>query len=249
LVAYLLREMLKMLKKIICLICTFICVFSLKEFAKAQVVVSNPSSLAEQIKEWADHIVNLRQQLEQARAQVAAMTGSRGMQNLGVMAFGTIMDNLPDNVNNIYSDAQNTVSKYAQAAQSIHNAYTGKINSMSANDALRFVQQQLNQKGSIDRAMVENIYNNAMRELTTLKRLNDQIDGTIDVKASADLQNRIQTHVGLLNAEQEKLQLLAMLQKSQDKIIQKQAEQARNKALWGRLDTSDVISTRDYNAW
>lgn len=205
----------------------------LTSVSNAQVVVTDPKALAEQVKEWADHIANLKQQLDQQIAQVQAMTGSRGMQGLVPSGFDDLMSNLPDDWKRVYSDGMNSASNYASAAQSLQRAFQNQVGNMGRMEALNFVRQQRMQKGFYDRAMVERVYSNAMREMSQLMDLNNQIDSTKDVKAATDLQNRIQTQIGAIKAESEKLQLMLMLQQSQDKILEAQQEYAQHQALWG----------------
>lgn len=215
---------------------------------KAQVVVTDPRLLSEQIKEWADHIANLKQQLDQQIAQVQAMTGSRGMQGLIPSGFDELMSNLPEDWKHVYSDGMNSASNYASAAQSLQNAFQNQVGNMDRMEALNFVRQQRMQKGFYDRAMVERVYNNAMLEMSQLMELNNQIDSTKDVKAATDLQNRIQTQIGAIKAESEKLQLMLMLQQSQDKILEAQQRYAQHQALWGNssLDYESPNRIPDY---
>ena len=81
--------------------------------------------------------------------------------------------------------------------------------------------------------MAQNAYNNEMAELNNIQELTNQIDSTTDMKQIADLQARIQTAQGAIQGEQTKLQLMAMLQTSQDKILQEQKQYAQKRFVLG----------------
>ncbi|MES3191869.1 type IV secretion system protein [Escherichia coli] len=100
-------------------------------------------------------------------------------------------------------------------------------------DYLQQCQQKLAEKGAYDRVMAQNAYNNEMAELNNIQELTNQIDSTTDMKQIADLQARIQTAQGAIQGEQTKLQLMAMLQTSQDKILQEQKQYAQKRFVLG----------------
>ncbi|XDJ36617.1 MAG: type IV secretion system protein (plasmid) [Burkholderia sp.] len=65
-----------------------------------------------------------------------------------------------------------------------------------------------------------------MRELNDIQALTDQINKTTTPKQIMDLQARIQTAQGAIQGEQAKLQLMAMAQQAQDKLLKAQQEEA-----------------------
>jgi type IV secretion system protein VirB5 len=130
--------------------------------------------------------------------------------------------NLPSNWNQVYADAMNSNSSVSGSASSILSSFQGQINGMGRTDALAFINQKLEEKGATDRAMGMQSYNNEMAELNNIQALTDQIDQTTTPKEIMDLQARIQTAQGSIQGEQAKLRLMAMLQQSQDKLLQQQ---------------------------
>ncbi|WP_309600366.1 type IV secretion system protein, partial [Klebsiella pneumoniae] len=79
----------------------------------------------------------------------------------------------------------------------------------------------------------EKAYNNQMQELTDMQELTEQIKTTPDLKSIADLQARIQTSQGAIQGEQAKLNLMNMLQQSQDKLLRAQKERATHNFVFG----------------
>ncbi|WP_072025952.1 type IV secretion system protein [Klebsiella pneumoniae] len=62
---------------------------------------------------------------------------------------------------------------------------------------------------------------------------NSAIKTTPDLKSIADLQARIQTSQGAIQGEQAKLNLMNMLQQSQDKLLRAQKERATHNFVFG----------------
>lgn len=86
--------------------------------------------------------------------------------------------------------------------------------------------------------MAQQAYNNQMRELEDIQTLTNQIDTTTSQKEIADLQARISTAQGAIQGEQAKLQLMAILQQSQDKVLQQQQQTAVRRYVIGDQNDS-----------
>ncbi|EPO2651014.1 type IV secretion system protein, partial [Escherichia coli] len=141
--------------------------------------------------------------------------------------------NLPSDWTQVYSDAMNSSSGITSSAQSMLKEFQSQIDGMNRSEAMSFIKQKLAEKGAYDRVMAQNAYNNEMAELNNIQELTNQIDSTTDMKQIADLQARIQTAQGAIQGEQTKLQLMAMLQTSQDKILQEQKQYAQKRFVLG----------------
>jgi len=198
----------------------------------AQVVVTDPLGQVQWVQQattLTQQLTTLKSQLQTQEAQYASLTGSTGIGNLLNSDVSSLKSNLPSNWTQVYNDALNSGSSgYNARSTQILNAITSKIDNMGRGDGLTYANSQIQQKGATDRAMGEQAYNNEMAELNNIQSLTDQIDSSSSAKEIADLQARISTARGAIEAEQTKLNLMTQLQASQDKILnQQQAEAVR----------------------
>lgn len=202
--------------------------------ARAQIVVTDPTSLAQRAANFLQQIAEMKRQLDQARQQYDAITGSVGnYQGLLPTSVGTLKGNLPQNWSQVYSDAMNSTSSVSGPASSILSQFDGQIRGMGRGDALHFIDQKLHEKGAYDRAMTEQAYNNQMRELNDMQALTAQIGQASSSKQILDLQARIQTAQGAIHGEQAKLALMAMGQQSQKELLKQQQAVAQKRYLLG----------------
>lgn len=152
--------------------------------------------------------------------------------------------NLPSNWSQVYGDALNGgTSGYNTRTTQIINAVKSRIDSMGRSDALDYANSQVEAKGATDRAMGEQAYNNEMAELNNIQSLTNQIDATSTPKQIADLQARISTARGAIEAEQTKLNLMSSLQKSQDKILEQQQTEAVRRYTIGTASDDNTAPT------
>jgi type IV secretion system protein VirB5 len=202
--------------------------------AHAQIVVTNPTSLAQTAANFLQQIANAKAQLQQAESQYSAITGSAGnYSSLLPTSLSSLRNNLPTNWTSVYSDAMNSNSSVSGSASSILSQFDNQIRGMGRGDALKFIDQQLHAKGAYDRAMTEQAYNNQMQELNDMQTLTQQIGQATTQKQINDLQARIQTAQGSIQGEQAKLRLMAMGQQSQDQLLRQQQAVAQKRYLLG----------------
>lgn len=202
--------------------------------AQAQVIVSNPTALAQDAANFLKQIQALKDQLNQARQQYDAITGTIGeYKNMLPTSLAQLRNNLPQNWSQVYSDAMNSGSSITGPASSILSQFDGQIRGMGRLEAVQFISQKLREKGAYDRAMTEQAYNNQMRELNDMQALTNQIGNATTQKQILDLQARIQTAQGAIHGEQAKLALMAMGQRSQQQLLEQQENLARKRYLLG----------------
>jgi type IV secretion system protein VirB5 len=198
--------------------------------SRAQVVVTDPLGQVQwvqQVTTLSQQLTTLKNQLQTQEAQYRSLTGSTGIGGLIPRDASMLRTNLPSNWAQVYGDVLNGGSSgYNTRTTQIVNAIKSKIDGMGRGEALDYANSQIEAKGATDRAMGEQAYNNEMAELNTIQSLTTQIDATSTPKEIADLQARISTARGAIEAEQTKLNLMASLQQSQDKILQQQQIQA-----------------------
>ena len=202
--------------------------------AEAQVIVSDPTTLAQDAANFLQQIQQMKAQLDQAKQQYDAISGNiNSYQNLLPTSLAQLRNNLPQNWSQVYSDAMNSSSSISGSASSILSQFDSQIRGMGRGDALRFINQKLHEKGAYDRAMTEQAYNNQMRELNDMQALTSQIATAGTQKQILDLQARIQTAQGAIHGEQAKLALMAMGQQSQEQLLRQQQAVAQKRYLIG----------------
>jgi type IV secretion system protein VirB5 len=210
---------------------------------QAQVVVEDPGQIAQGVVQAANMVQQLTQlqnQLTQMENTYKSLSGSSGFGQLLNGSNSVIQQGLPSDVSKVYNDAMGSSSVNTGAATAMSNSFDSQINNMSRGDALTYINTQLRQKGAYDRVATQNAYNNQMRELTDMQSMTQQIDSTTSQKEISDLQARIQTSQGTIQGEQAKLQLMSMLQGSQDKILEQQKELAVRRYSIGTADDDNT---------
>ncbi|SEF11275.1 type IV secretion system protein VirB5 [Burkholderia sp. WP9] len=202
--------------------------------AHAQIVVTDPTSLAQRAANFLQQIGQMKAQLDQARQQYEAMSGTIGSySSMLPTSTSTLRNNLPQNWSAVYSDAMNSTSSVSGSASSILSQFDNQIRGMGRGDALKFIDEKLHEKGAYDRAMTEQAYDNQMRELNDMQSLTQQIGQATTQKQIEDLQARIGTAQGAIHGEQTKLQLMAMGQQAQERLLRQQQAIAQKRYLLG----------------
>lgn len=212
--------------------------------ANAQVIVNDPAVMSQQVIQVAnmvEQLAQLKSQLETQERMYSSLSGASGLGGLLSQSTSVLRANLPNDWSKVYSDAMNTNSSVTGSAQSMLRQFDSQIEGMDRGEAVIFMNQQMREKGAYDRAMAQTAYNNQMQELNDIQTLTNQIDSTASQKEISDLQARIGTAQGAIQGEQAKLQLMAMLQKSQGEMLQQQKNQAVRRYSIG--DSSDAIET------
>ncbi|MDU9036981.1 type IV secretion system protein [Pseudomonas corrugata] len=210
--------------------------------AQAQWIVEDPAQVAQGVASLGhmiEQIAQAKAQLEQQKRMYESLSGASGFGRLLSNSAQTIQDNLPEDWTTVYNDAMGSSSMSGDAT-SMQEAFDSKINNMSRAEALAYANKQLREKGAYDRVMAQKAYNNQMRELEDIQTLTARIDTTTSQKEISDLQARIQTAQGTIQGEQAKLQLMAMLQKSQDKMLDQQKELAVRRYSIGTEDDDNT---------
>lgn len=208
----------------------------------AQVVVEDPGVLANsalQVQNMIQQLANLKSQLEAQESMLRSMTGSRGFGAMLPDSASTLQQNLPADWSRIYSDAINANSSITGSVRDMVGQFDREVTGLNRQAALDLVNKRLKEKGAYDRVMAERAYNNQMRELQDIQALTARIDTTTSQKEISDLQARIQTASGAIQGEQAKLQLMSILQKSQDKVYRQQQETAVRRYVIG--DPNDPL--------
>ena len=166
----------------------------------------------------AQQLEQLKSQLETQKNMYESMAKTTNPGDLLGTSTNTLANNLPDNWKEVYSDAMNSSSSVTPSVNSMMGQFNAEVDDMTPSEAIAYMNKKLAEKGAYDRVMAEKAYNNQMQELSDMQALTEQIKSTPDLKSIADLQARIQTSQGAIQGEQAKLNLMNMLQQSQDKL-------------------------------
>ncbi len=142
-------------------------------------------------------IENQIKQLTELKSQVQAMSGSR---NLGNIATDLVKDQIPTEWQAVYNNAKNT-------------DYTSLLNNGKNYSSKTALQQLANST-----TLSEKAFNELKNQLKTLETLQNQINSTQDIKAAADLQNRIAVEQAKINNTQIKLDMMDRMFKQQEKV-------------------------------
>ncbi len=206
---------------------------SLPTVSTAQIPVTDVVSIAARAEQMAMQLVQLKNQLGQMEQQYAALTGSSGAGSLLPNAIGQAANSFPQDWQNVYGDTLGGSSPYANSAGAMLSRMKQNIAGMTPSQAIDYAGQQREQEGAYNRAMTQKVYDDQMRNLSNLQDLTQQINSASSLKDTADLQARIGTAQGTIQAEQEKLQAMAMLQRAQSQLLETQENEANNRYMYG----------------
>ena len=145
----------------------------------------------QQMSEMAKQLAQMKQQYEQQVKQFKAMTGSR---NIGNLLKDTVKDQIPSEWSAVYDGAKNI-------------DYKSMINSKAykADGADKLLVQ--------NQEMLSKVFAETKKQLGNIENLMNQINTTQDIKAAADLQNRIAAEQAKIANNQTKLDMFDRLYK------------------------------------
>ena len=189
--------------------------------AHAQFAVIDVASITQLIKEYQtleQELATAKSQLSQAQSEYAAITGSRGMQNL---LSGTVRNYLPG------SWAQ--LSAVMSGSSGSFPALAGDVTALvSANAVLTPAQvarlspseqselAAARQSAALLAATSHAALTNSSDRFASLQQLIGALGGASDQKAALDLTARITAEQGMLQNESTKLQVLYQVAQSQE---------------------------------
>lgn len=173
-------------------------------------------------------IIHMKTQIDQMKQTYAAFNGARGMAQL--LNNPVLKNQLPSDWQAVYNRVQNGGYKgVTGAAQAIIDAE--KLSSSSVKDAKVSIRQRQADTLATDKAMGLQAYDLAKARLDNIQGLMASIDSATDPKAIADLQARIASEQATIQNEQTKMQLMAMLQGAEEKLIAQQKRELNQRIL------------------
>lgn len=184
----------------------------------------------QEMAEMAKQLTEMKAQLDQAKKQYKALTGSR---NLGdILNNPAIRSALPADWQKVYDNIQRggykgldgTAAAIADAA-GLMNRCKRLTNEQSKQSCESQAVQSAQVKSDLKKA-----FDAAEIRLKQIEGLMGQINSATDPKAIADLQARIQSEQAKIQNEQTRIQMYKMMQEENQKILAQQRSEARVRA-------------------
>lgn len=173
-------------------------------------IAQDAQNFAKQMVEMANQLQTLKSQLEQQLKQYEALTGDRGM---GQLLDGQTRNYLPDDWQAVtklldspsgYDSLSNSMQGYLNENKVLSDSEAEKLEPNS-----KAILEKQRQLYALNRALSEQVYNEASKRVALLQQLTDKIGSATDPKAILDLQARIQSEQTQLQNEAAKIQALS----------------------------------------
>lgn len=189
--------------------------------AEAQIPTTDAVALTQRLTA----ITTAISQLEQMKAQVTALTGNSG---IGMSQNAATLHNyLPDQWESIYSKVQ------SGQLSGLSSATTQILQSEGLANAPTSGQQRVNNTLAANKAMAQTAYDNSISRLQNIQALMQQANMTQDASQKADLNNRLQAELAMVQNEQTRLNLATQLQQAEMQLAQQQSHATNKNALLG----------------
>lgn len=146
-----------------------------------------------------EQIQNQIKQLTELKNQVKAQTGSR---NMGNLLKDTVKSQIPSEWSSLYGDIKDIDYK---------SVLSGKKYNPKTTLKLLINNEEFSKKA----------FDELQTQLDTIDKLRNAINSTQDIKAAADLQNRIATEQAKIQTTQAKLDMMDRMFAQQEKIEKK----------------------------
>ncbi len=190
--------------------------------AHAQFAVIDVASLTQLIQEYEtlqQELSTAQSQLSQAQSAYAAITGSRGMQNL---LLGTNRNYLPANWSQLSAVLGGSSGAYAPLAGQVRSLLrTNAVLSPAQVAALSATEQaqltSARESVALQQATARTAFASSSERFGALQQLIGAIGTANDEKASLDLSARISAELGMLQNEHTKLVALREVQRADDR--------------------------------
>jgi type IV secretion system protein VirB5 len=187
----------------------------------AQLAVIDVASLAQLVQQYEtlqQELMTAENQLSQARSAYAAITGTRGMQNL---LSGTNRNYLPTNWSQVSQVMSGSSGAYPALAANVTSIQTSnavltpaQLAALSPTEQAQLAQAR--QNPALLQATSRTALANSSNRFASLQQLIGAIGGATDEKASLDLTARITAEQAMEQNEQTKLQALYRVVQAQE---------------------------------
>ncbi|ENU4131604.1 P-type DNA transfer protein VirB5 [Pseudomonas aeruginosa] len=200
--------------------------------AKAQIPVTDGASIAQQIAnqvetiaKWKMQYDQMTSQINQMKQQYESLTGSRGLGN--ILNNPALREYLPSDWQGVYDSVKSGgyagLSGRAQSIYEDTKAFDACAHFKIADQRTACEAQAI--KGAQDKAFALDAYDKAKSRLNQIDQLMAKINDTPDPKAIAELQGRIAAEQAMIQNEQTKLQMYAMVAAAEDRLQEQRAHE------------------------
>lgn len=184
----------------------------------AVIDVASVTQLVNEVKQLEEQVQTARSQLSQAQSEYAAITGSRGMEQL---LAGTVRNYLPPDWTQLSQVMSGNSGSYPALATAFTTLVTANAILSPAQVALLSPAQQAQLTAAraspaMLQAMARAALANSSDRFTALQQLISALGSAADQKASLDLTARITAEQGMLQNESTKLEVLYQVAQSQE---------------------------------
>ena len=176
-------------------------------------LAQNAMNFIKQLAEMKTQIENQIKQITELKNQVAAMTGSRNLANL---ARETVDQAIPDSWKDIYN----------MKGIDLNSLKSGS--GFDPDGGAKALASMVSQ--------VEGIMQNTLQRQATIQRLMAEVDNTQDIKASADLQNRISAEQASLANNQMQVDQLYKAYELQKEVHVRKSAAYQTCLAWKKVD-------------
>lgn len=197
--------------------------------ARAQwAVVDAPAivQLIQEVQTMSQQLATAKDQLLQARQALQTMTGDRGME---LLLSGTVRNYLPADWTQITGIFQGS-GGYGALSSDLRNLMAAnavltpqRLGTLSPS-AQQLIQSS-RQWNAMQQALAHQALSNASNRFAAIQNLISAISTAADQKAILDLQARINAELGMLQNEQNKLQILNQSTQAQVSSLRQQARE------------------------
>lgn len=195
----------------------------------------------ESVAKYVEQINQLKMQVEQMRTQYAAITGVRGLGT--ILNDPRVREYLPEDWKRIYDAVRS--GNYEGLTEEARRIYEANHVYDTCEGLVAEARQTCEAqavKPAQDKALTMEAYNRAAARLNQIEALMGQINQTEDPKAIAELQGRIAAEQALVQNEQTKLQLFALISQAEDRLQQQRRHELymQEAAKTGRLQLQPI---------
>jgi type IV secretion system protein VirB5 len=191
--------------------------------------VQQVAAWGKQYEQMAAQIQEAQKQLQQLETTYQSMTGSRGLGSL--LANPGLPQFLPDEWKTVYETAAG--GGYAGISGSLSQIVADEELAGSVADVEQQIMKRSRETAATDKAAGLRAYDGAKARLVQIEALVSEINATSDPKAIAELQARIQAEQAAISNEATKLQMIAMLQQAEHRLIEEQRAQLNRRIMSG----------------
>lgn len=193
--------------------------------------IQTASNQAANIAKYIQQIVELKNQLEQAKLLYSKLNGLRDVG--GIMRNELLAQTLPPDYQKAYNSLKNgnNLAGISGSLNAIVKQYATQDCAVN-NSGMALKNCQIKQRqNALDQYVGEEGYRQSAKNIANLENFVNSIKSSSDPKSLQDLQARIQTEQVRIQNEQVKLQTIAMMQDAQKKIQEQNQSENTQKML------------------